>query len=197
MSKQVTQSVAVDIPIILTLANVAVTGLTDADVTAQIRKEGGAFAAKALTGSNFVEVGNGIYDFTLDATDVDTLGSLTIVITGAGIDQSTTIIEVVAASVATSVVSLQTCVISGHVHDATGQPVPGASVSARVVGLPSIEQSQAAVTDDLVTAKTNSNGEFFITLVRLADVEIFISASNFRRRLVVPNQASAQLFAIS
>ena len=149
-----------------------------------------------LTALNFVEVGLGVYTLTLAASDVDTLGTLSIVTTGAGIDQNTAFVEVVAASQATTTVSLETCVINGHVYDSTGLPKVGASVNARVVGLPSIEQSQAAVTDDLVTALTNANGEFFLSLVRLADVEITIPEANYRRRLVVPNEASAALFEI-
>lgn len=196
MSQQVTQGVASDIQVILSKDDVAVTGLTFADVTAEISKAGGAFAAKTLDGTNFNEVGNGVYRITFTTADLDTLGAFTIVVTGADIDQSTTIASVVAASQATTAVSLETCVISGHVHDALGNPVLGASVSARAVGLPSIEQSQSAVTNDLVSVKTNSNGEFFLTLVRLADVEVFIPAANYRKRLVVPNQASAQLFEI-
>lgn len=196
MSQQVVQNIADDVLVILTLSNVAITGLAFGDVTAEISKDGGAFASKTLDGTNFTEVGNGVYAITLSATDVDTLGPLVIVVNGAGIDQSTTIVNVVAAAEATTSVSLQTCVVSGHVHSVNGTPIVGAAVSARVIGLPSIEQSASAVTDDLVTAKTNSNGEFFLELVRLADVEVFIPNANYRRRLVVPNQASAVLFNV-
>jgi hypothetical protein len=178
------------------LADVAVTGLVFGDVTAQISKDGGAFSPVTLSGSNFVEVGLGVYTLTLAAGDVNTLGSLAIVITGADIDQYTSFIDVVGASIATTSVSLETCVIDGYVHDVTGQPVVGVAVLARVIGSPSVEQSQSAVTDDLVAAKTNSNGQFFLTMVRLADVEVFIPASNYRRRLVVPNSASANLYQI-
>ena len=196
MSQRVTQNVSSTIQVILTLNNAPVTGLTFSDVTANLRKAGGAFAVFALTASNFTEVGFGTYEITLAAGDVDTLGTASFVVDGAGIDQSTTFFEVVGADVVTSPVTLQTCNINGHVYDATGSPIVGAAVSARVIGLPSIEQSQAAVTNELVTATTDANGEFNIALVRLADVEITIPMANFRRQLVVPNQASISLFEI-
>ena len=196
MSTQVTQSTAANIQVILSKASLAVTGLTFADVTCEFSKAGGAFAAKTLDGTNFTEIGNGVYTITFTAAELDTLGSFTIVVTGATIDQYTLFAEVVAADTVTSTASLETCVVSGHVANALGLPEVGASVSARVIGLPSIEQSVAAVTDDLVTVTTNANGEFFITLIRLADVEVFIPAANYRKRLVVPNEASVKLFDI-
>ena len=197
MSQNVTESVAADVVVLLSEDSIAVTGLADTDVTAEYRKEGGIFTAKALTGANFADVGNGTYTITFTAAELDTVGSFTVVVTGASIDQSTTVINVVAAGTASTSTSLSTCVISGYVLDLTGAAVLGAAVSARVVGAPSIEQSTAAVTDQLVSATTDDNGQFFITLVRLADVEIFIPIVNFRRRLVVPNEPSAELLNIS
>jgi len=197
MSQQVTQNVSADVVILLSLDDVAVTGLADTDVTAQMRKAGaGSFSAKALTVSNFSEIGLGVYEITFDAADLDTLGTFTVVVDGAGIDQSTTIVEVLAATQATTAVSLQTCVITGHVFDLAGKPISGASVSARVVGLPSLEQDVAAVSSGLVASKTDSGGQYFLELIRLADVEVHIPLVNLRKRFVVPNSATANLLEI-
>lgn len=182
----------------MTLDSAAVTGLTDADVTCLYRKEGaGTFTSKTLDGSNFVEIGNGVYTVTFTEAELDTIGPFVIVITGADIDQSTTLIQVFAAEDDLTNVSLDTCVISGHVFDVAGKPVKNVAVSCKVLGLPSIEQSVAAVTNTLLSAKTAENGEFFIEVVRLADVEFYIPAVNYRRRLVVPNTASINLFDIA
>jgi len=195
MSQQVTVSVASDVIVIFTTGgSTPVTGQTFSDVTCTFRKNGGSFVAKTLDGTNFAEVGNGTYEITFTAVELDTVGDFTVVCTGAAIDQSTTIIQIVAATQATTPVSLQTCIINGHVNNLNGTPVPNVSVTALVLGQPSIEQSQAVMTENEVAAQTNANGEFFLTLVRLADVEVFIPETNFRRRFVVPNQVSANLF---
>ena len=196
MSQQVTQDVDSDIVVILTLSNVPVTGLADTDVTVEYAKEGdSSFTAFALTPSNFTEIGNGVYTVAFTDAELDTVGSFVVVVKGASVDQSVTIVNVVEAGEATTSVAIQTCTITGHVFDGAGKPVPGAAVTALILGLPSIEgQGAAALTDDRVTVKTNSNGEFFLPVVRLADVEIVIPEANYRRTLVVPNQATANLF---
>lgn len=196
MSQQLTQNVDSTLQVILTLDDVAVTGLAFGDLTCAFSRNGAAFEAKTLDGTNFAEVGNGVYAITFLAAELDTVGLFTVVVTGADIDQSTTIASVSATAPAGTSVSLETCVITGHVFDGNGQPIENASVSARALGLPSIEQHVAAVTQDLVTATTDSGGQFFLELVRLADVEITIPRANYRRQLVVPNAASASLFDI-
>ena len=62
-----------------------------------------------------------------------------------------------------------------------------------MIASPTIENS-VALTRDLVSVTTDSNGEFFLELVRLTEVEIFIPTVNYRRQLTVPNSASANLF---
>jgi len=195
MSQKVTQNVTALVQVLLSKDNAGVTGLTDTDVTCQFSKNNSAFAAKILTGV-FTEVGLGVYTISFSAADLDTVGPLTVVVTGATTDQSTTQVQVVAADETPTTVSLQTCTLTGHVAALDGQPLSGVAVSARVLGRPSVEQNAAVMDDGLVTATTDGNGQFFLTLVRLADVEVFIPAANFRRRIVVPNQASADLFEV-
>ena len=196
MSQEVVESVVSDINILLSKDSVAVTGLTFSDVSCQFSKDNGAFSAKTLTGANFTDVGLGSYTIQFTASELDTVGPLTVVVTGATIDQSTTIVEVVAAVNAPTVVNLQTCTLTGHLAALSGAPLVGAAVSARTLGRPSIEQNAAAVDDEPVTVKTDDNGQFFLTLIRLADVEVFIPDANFRRRIIVPNTSSAELFEI-
>ncbi len=196
MSQQVTQNIAGTIQVLLTDSNVPVTGLVAADVTANLRKAGGSFAAFALTVSNFTEVGFGTYEIDLAAGDTDTLGTATVVVDGVDIDQSTTFVTVVAVASASASTSLEQCNVTGYVYDPSGNPLVGAGVNARIVGLPSIEQSVAAVANDLVSVSTDSNGYFILPLIKLADVEITIPAANYRRKIVVPNQTSVSLFTI-
>jgi len=194
MSQEFTQSVAANVIVLLSKNSVAVTGLLYTDVTTQFSKNGGAFASKTLSSGNFTEVGLGVYTIGFTTTELNTLGSFVVIVTGATIDQSTTVASVVAAAQASTAVSLEMCVITGHVTDMQGTPKQGIAVSAQVLGMPSIEQNQVALTDDLVSVLTDANGAFFLPLARLVDVEITIPATNYRRRLVVPNAASADLF---
>lgn len=196
MSQQVQQNVASSIIVLLSKTSLPVTGLVFSDVTASFRKEGGVFAAKTLTALNFHDRGSGVYEIDFTTAELNTVGSLTVVVQGLLIDQSTTVAEVVAAGsiVPGTEVAIQTCVLTGHVTNLSGVPQANVAVSAEVLGMPSIEQSQAAIINEVVATKTDANGQFFLELARLADVEIFIPAVNYRRRLVVPNTASANLF---
>jgi hypothetical protein len=195
MSQEVTQNVSAKVVVLLTKNNVAVTGLTYSGVTAQYRKEGGvAFSSKTLSGSNFAEVGLGVYTIQFTTAELDTAGVFVVVVTGATIDQSTTLVNVLPVTEATTSVTVNTCTITGHVFELTGVPMVGVAVSATILGHPSIEQNEIVLADTTVSVTTDSNGMFFLPLIRLADVEIAIPAANYRRRIVVPNQSTADLF---
>lgn len=195
MSQIVTQSVAADLVTILTTTGgVPATGILFSGVTALFRKEGAAsFTAKTITALNFDEIGSGVYTISFTAAELNTLGSFTWVVNGAGLQQFAGIANVVATPVVSTAVSLQTCVVSGHLYDVQGAPLVGAAVSARVVGFPTLI-SNVGLSDDLVTSTTDSNGQFFLELVRLAQVDVMIPKINYRRNIVVPNAASADLF---
>lgn len=155
------------------------------------------FATAQENGSTFFkEVGSGVYTIEFTATELDTLGSFIFKVNGASIQQFVGVADVVAQGQATSSVSLETCIISGHVLDVAGKPIPNATVSARILGAPAIS-GVVGLGEDRAYAVTNSSGEFFIELVRLAYVDITISKMNYRRQLTVPNQASANLFTIA
>lgn len=199
---------------VATVINTDVTGVSASDVggfvvitsvttgsTSSIQVTGGTgnsalgFPTNLNSGVNvFNEIGNGVYTIDFFPNELDTLGSFTFVVTGSGFDQSTNIVTIVSATQDIVIVTTQTCTITGHVFDLFGSPITGAGVSARVIGLPSIEQNQIAVSDDLISVKTNTDGQFFISLIRLADVELFIPIVNYRRQFVVPNQSSANIF---
>lgn len=192
---QVTQSVAANLVVLLSKASVSITSLEYTDVTVQYRKEGqSAFTVKTLAAEDFTEIGDGCYIIAFTAAELNTLGTFTVMVQGAAVDPFVTIKNVVAATTAITGVSLETCTITGHVADAGGNPKVGVAVSAQLLGMPSIEQSQAVLADDMITVLTDASGTFFLPLVRLADVEIFIPVANYRRRVTVPNAASADLF---
>jgi hypothetical protein len=196
MSQVFTQNTAGSLVVLLSYNSTAVTGLIYSDVGCSIRKSGGIFATKTLTTGNFREIGSGAYEIDLTTSDLNTVGSISVMVDGADIDTIITTATVSASGniVPGTSVTFETCVLWGHVVDATGVPQANISVSAQVLGLPSIEGSQAVLLQLPIATMTDANGQFFLSLVRLADVEIFIPSVEFRRRLVVPNQSSANLF---
>jgi len=154
------------------------------------------FDTSQVNGSTFwVEIGAGVYELEFTASELDTLGSFIYKVTGSTIDQYVEVIDVVVASQTVTSVSLDKCVISGHVFGVGGDPMIGASVSAKVLGVPSIIGG-LGIADSRATTVTGSNGEFFLELARQAYVEITIPKMNYKRQLTVPNSPSAVLFEI-
>lgn len=179
---------------------VVITSDTAGD-TSSIQVTGGTanvalgFPTSLNSGQTFlVEIGDGVYTILFFASELDTVGSFTVKVTGATITQHVAIASVLAAGTTPTVAAVQTCVINGHVFDPSGRPLQGAGVGARIIGFPSIEQNSIGLTTNEVTAVTDANGEFFLTLVRLAEVEVTIPVMNYRRQITVPNLASANLF---
>lgn len=193
-----------------------ITGATAADVsgsvvitsdttgaTSSIQVTGGTvntalgFVTTLNSGRNiFVELGMGIYTIEFLATELDTIGTFTYKVNGATIQQFVGIADIIAVGTVATLVTVPTCIISGHVFGLDGKPILGASVSARILGFPTTSNA-SVISDDRVSVVTDANGEFFITLARLATVDITISASNYRRQLVVPNSATALLLEIA
>ena len=199
---------------IATVINTDVTGVTAAGgtgsvvitsdttgATSSVQVTGGTantalgFATTVQSGRTiFTEVGDGVYTVEfIGTTELDTVGSFTVKVTGATIDQFVSISTILAAGTTGTVKTVSTCVLTGHVFDANGNPIPGTSVSARVLNRPALE-NDVVYGDNLSSVTTDVNGEFFLELARLLEVEIFIPVANYRRQLTVPNQATANLF---
>lgn len=194
MSQQVTQSISTPLVVLLSKNGLPVEGLAFGDVTAQFLKQGGSFASKTLTALNFAEKGEGVYTITFTTSELNTLGVFVVVVQGADIDQSTTTANIVAAAAATVVPpTAQVCNLFGHVVTPAGDPKQNVAVTAMIYGHPSIEQYSLAVADDAITTVTDANGYFQFNVLRLAEIEVFIPDVDYRRRLTVPNQASANL----
>lgn len=177
-----------------------VTGLTDADVTADLKKSGGSFASFALSGGNFTEIGLGFYEIDLAAADTDTLGNLYLRLSGP-LFKSTLVSAFVAESVPvnpTTPISIPKTDLFGYVYQSNGEPASNVSVSARVLVQPTLlnpSGEAVAIKTELVTVKTDSDGYFIISLLTGADVDVFIPSVNYRRTLQVP-ASSQNLFSI-
>ncbi len=182
----------------LTADGSAATGLTFADITADLKKEGGAFTPMVLDGVNFTETGGGFYQLDLAAADNDTLGNSQVRVSGATIRTtllSAFIAEVVPTSPTTTPAPPKTAIF-GFIKDADGAPVNNATVSVKILSTPYINSAGddgILITDGLIIAKTDVAGFFSIDLITGAIVEAFISSASYRKSFTVP-VASTNLF---
>ena len=176
------------------------TGLTFASVTADLRKEGGAFAAMTLDGTNFTETGAGFYELDLAVGDTDTLGNLHVRVQGATIRTtllSAFISEIVPTSPTTTPAPPRTTIF-GFIKDADGSAVVNATVSVKILSTPYINNAGddgILIADGLLIAKTDASGFFTISLITGSIVEFFISSANYRKTITVP-VVSTNLFDI-
>jgi hypothetical protein len=179
------------------------TGLTDADVTAGIKKAGaGSFSVFALTALNFTELTDGFYEVNLAAGNTDTLGLLYLSFTGADIKPSLFVGYVTTAATAPPIPSPAftppITAIFGYIYGSDGEPVEGTTVVARVTQQPYIihpDTDGVLVNSDFLTTTTDETGFFTISLLTGATVEFIISDANYRRTVVIPG-STANLFDI-
>jgi hypothetical protein len=80
--------------------------------------------------------------------------------------------------------------------DLSGAAVENEGVYARLLALPALIVG-VGVEDRIVSAKTDANGFFQLTLVQGATVDIIIPSTGYRRTIVVPSTTFANLFEIS
>lgn len=198
MAQQLPQNQEGSIEILITDTGlVGITGLTSSDVACSYRKEGdSSFTSKSLDGDNFEEIGLGFYSITFTDTELDTLGTFTVVATGEGLVQSNTVAEVVLAE---TVADVGICVVTGHIADLMGSPIEDVAISARVLGSPTVLTEgaiQVGFTDTMLTAKTDANGFFSLELARNVTVDVLIPSIQYRRTLTVPDEDTVDLFLI-
>ncbi len=176
----------------------AATGLTFSDVTADLKKEGGAFTPMVLDGTNWTETSAGFYELDLADTDTDVLGNLHVRVSGATI--RTTLLSAFVAEIApiapTTTPAPPKTAIFGFIKDADGAPVNNATVSVKILSTPYINNAGddgILITDGLLISKTDTSGFFTISLMTGAIVEVFISSASYRKSFTVP-VASTNLF---
>jgi hypothetical protein len=92
--------------------------------------------------------------------------------------------------------SVQTCKLYGFVLDLAGKPVINSSLSARLLSVPAM-LNNAAFEDTVVTAKTDANGYFEISVVQKTTVQVVIPDIGYSRTITVPVTTLAKLFELS
>lgn len=197
MGQIVTQGFPAELLAILTTtAGLPATGLSFSSVQCQFRKEGDpVFTTKVLTVFNFTELGLGYYKVGFDAIELGIPGAFAFVLFGSGIQNSPNEAQIrtLSSTLPTVSIALPMCDITGNINDLSGDPIAGAAISARVIGMPTIANN-VGVTDDLKTAITDDNGVFHLSIARLAVVDLFIPKLNYRRQITVPNLSVVNLF---
>lgn len=164
-----------------------------------------AFVSKSLTAPDFRENGNGVYEISFSASELDTTGSFLYVVNGNGSLASPAIRQYLGQAVVVSAavytpgsVTLSTNVLTGNLLDLQGNALVGESVHARVLETPSIQGSVspsiAGIGTDIVSAKTDQAGFFALELLQGAVVDIVIPVANYRRTLTVPGNTTDVLF---
>lgn len=178
------------------------TALTFADVTAGLKKEGGAFLAFPLTALNFTNLGSGFYEIAVTAADTNTLGSLYFSFSGATIKTSLIVarVAVSAAAPPTPPASYTPplTTIFGYIYGQAGTPKANVTVMFRTTSKPTIIHpldQGILVTEEFLTTVTDSTGFFSQDLLTGAQVEVLIPDSNYRRVITVP-ATTANLFDI-
>ena len=201
MSTLIKDSVgSIVIQLTLSADDLPATGLIFSDVTADLKKAGGSFASLTLTGSNFIDLGSGTYQVNLAAADTDTLGDLNLRISGATINTylDVSLVAESVVSAPTTTPDLPNTALFGFVRSPANVPVAGASVSYRILSLPSIANPNGEgvlLSSELITVKTDSEGFFTFDAITGAVIDVFIPVSSYRRTITVPS-SNTNLFTL-
>jgi len=174
-----------------------ITGIIPAGVKLELVKQDEVtLTEKALTTSNFTEIGLGLYAVDLTEADTDILGTLFAIFTPRAaspiFDQRNLEFEV-AVKPLTVTASPSTCLVFGNVKDLSGLPSEDVKeVVAQIVALPNITDG-THLTVDPIKVFTDVDGFFKMNLVRGALVRIEIADAGVRRQFTVPDQDTVDL----
>lgn len=142
----------------------------------------------------------GYYLILFTNTELSVLGTFTYsVVFDTGTDEIVVrTVDIVAASgVDTeSAPSVSTCILKDHVVNLDGTAAQNVSVYARLLALPTLSSS-AGIIDQVVSAKTDANGFFQLSVPQSATLDVTIPDIGYRRTIVVPSATLQNLFEIA
>lgn len=178
----------------LTLANVPVTGIAYSAVTVKLKKFGQtAFVVKTLTALDWVELGNGYYTLKLSPSDMDTVGSTAVIVSGLAFDP-VTLDQFMVDPVPTPVLAAgpDICVLTGTIKNISGGEPLHTRVTARPVEFPA-KYNMNVIAADIVWTVLDSYGMFSLPLVQGSTVIIEIERAAIKHQIVIPYAPSANL----
>tara|TARA_R110002110_G_scaffold120885_9_gene296282 strand:+ start:106 stop:999 length:894 start_codon:yes stop_codon:yes gene_type:complete len=92
--------------------------------------------------------------------------------------------------------SIPTCKLYGFVVDLAGVAVANASISAKLLAVPST-MGNAGFYDRIMSSKTDTNGYFEFVVAQQTTIDIVIADIGYRRTVVVPDTTLAKLFELA
>lgn len=191
MSTPAIQSLPYESNIYLSLSGVPATGVLPGQVVAKYRKQGSTtLSTKALSVSNWIEVGFGFYILKWDSQDTDTLGSFFFTLSGTPFDNFT--FQTFGIIEPNIVPEPDTCVVTGSLRDVGGNVPQNTRISFRPVEFPA-KYGLSIIQADPVQTVANVDGEFQVRLVRNSIVVVEIERAGIKHQITIPDQASADL----
>jgi len=165
-----------------------------------------SFILKLLSGPDFRENGNGVYEILFSSGELAVVGSFIFVVNGNGSLPSPPIRQALTQAVVQSsstytpgTISLNTNILTGNLVDLKGVAMVGEAVSARLLQAPGIlgtNPNRGGVGTQIVAAKTDQAGFFALEVIQGSVIDVVIPSINYRRTLTVPSNATDKLFDI-
>lgn len=192
------QASTINRTVYVTLADVPAIGVLYTDIVVQIKKSGQTnFTTKTLAPADWVDLGiPGVYALVFSASDSDTVGDFTYVLTSTLFDNLVydefTIEPPPPAS--TPAVLPQQCVVSGNL--ATIMATAPSGEPLKIVFYP--PQFPAKYAQTILTAQAawtfaDAYGNFSLSLVRKSTVIVEIKRCGIRAQIVIPDSPTANL----
>lgn len=179
--------------VFLSLSGVPVTGILPAGVTAKYRRAGDtALQTKALTASDWVEIGNGLYVIKWTTSEMRAVGPFLFQLSGgSSFDSFYDGFDVLPYPVG-SVITPTKCIVTGNVMDLGGTPDQDMQIKFRIAKYPASFQGAIAGGKPIFTTP-DPLGAFSVSLLRGAIVIVTMEGAGLKQQFVVPDQDSAAL----
>jgi hypothetical protein len=192
------QSTATERNIYLTAADVPALGVLPADVVCKYRKAGQtALTTKALSVSNWIEVGSGFYILKFTEAEMNTLGYFFYTLEGTDFDNflydEFTIEPAVAAG--GEVIEPDSCVVSGSFRTAGNKVPANARVTFRPVAFPT-SAGTSIVSGDTVVTYLDAYGNFSVSLLQGVTVILEVESTGLRHQITIPYTSEATLLSL-
>ena len=161
-----------------------------------------AVAGTTITRIDWFEAGTGYYSVLVLPTELDQLGTFTVRIGNAGgstfdvFGQNVEVIPFTGINTSSLPYAPLTCTLFGHVIDLQGNAVQNTSVYTRMLATPIMAYGEGFL-DKVVTAKTDSNGFFQLTVAQKTTVQVVIPDIGYSRTITVPQSTQSNLFELA
>jgi len=179
---------------LLKLSNVPVTGIVFGAVTVKLKKFGDvAFATKTMTAPDWVELGNGYYTLKLSPTDMDTVGTIAILVSGLAFDApAMDQFSVDPVTIPVLAAGPDLCVLSGTVKNLSGLSPIQTKVVVRPVEFPA-KYGLNVLAADATWTYLDAYGTFSLALVQGSTVIVEIERAAIRHQINIPYTPTANL----